>query len=115
MLLINRGERDLCQPVTYAATGFKKIKVRFCEEGPLGVFITDTEDGRVVINGEAEHAYELDPRGTAAKYGLQKLDQIMKVNGTSVMGQNAEAVKQVVGSGARPLELELLRVLVVDW
>ena len=40
-----------------------ELCVSFESAGPLGLFVADTEDGHVVINGPPENGYELQEDG----------------------------------------------------
>ena len=78
-------------------------------DGPLGIFITETTDGQVVINGPKENGHQLRPDGVAAQKGLRKGDQLVLVNGQFIAGMSAAQVLAMVGSAQRPLELVLRR------
>ena len=87
----------------------EEFKVVFEQEGPLGIFITDTTLGEVVINGPKENGFELLPEGTAAKLGLKKGDGILSVNGQPAVGMDSNEVKALAGSAGRPLEMMMQR------
>ena len=86
----------------------EQIKVVF-QAGALGIFITDTTDGAVVINGPKDNGYELRADKAAAQHGLRKGDRIMMVGGQSVAGMNVGEVQTMVSSARRPLEMVFQR------
>lgn len=86
------------------------VEVVFEHEGPLGLHITDTESGKVVVTGPKEHNHEVDPSGKAAELGLRKMDTVVQINDERTIGKTADEVKAMIVEVGRPLRIVLLRV-----
>jgi len=104
----DESEGDECS--TQAGCHEVTVEVVFEHEGPLGLHITDTESGKVVVTGPKEHNHEVDPSGKAAELGLKKMDTVVQINHERTIGKTADEVKAMIVEVGRPLRMVLLRL-----
>jgi len=87
------------------------VRVKFDQEGPLGLNIATCPQGEsVIVCGRKGNQYSVEEDSVAGQLGLMRGDVIVAVQGQSVVFQDLKQVKLAIKNCAeRPLFIDFLR------